>query len=124
MREGVGTSLFDGALAEVEGGEHGVARVAVDVGDAQQADRFEQARPARRSRVSLDDEGIPRQRGDGHQRQSPRGQDSDVAVHLGQYFLQAVFLADVARVGTAGGGHQIVDEVVVPARTGARHSHR
>ena len=74
--------------------------------------------------MRLDDEGVARQRGDRHHRQSSQGKYPDVAVDFCQYVLQAVFFTDLARIGAARRLHQVVDQVVVPARTGARHPHR
>ena len=122
MREGVRASLLQGTLTIVIGREHGIARVAVNVRDAQQSQSLEEPGGGCRSGMGFDHKGISHQRRDSHHRQPASREDADVAVHFGQDALEIVFFPDHPGIGAAGRPHQVMDQVIVPARAGARHS--
>jgi hypothetical protein len=46
---------------------------------------------------------------------------SNITIDLGQETLQMKSLADPARILTSPSDHQIMNQIVVPARAGARH---
>ncbi len=72
--------------------------------------------------VGFDGESVAQQGGHQDSQQAPGGQGADIAVDLGQHAPQVVAAADTASVLPAPGNHQVVGQIVVPARAGARHA--